>query len=835
MAGIDSRDQRDLVLAPGEYAHIMDKTKGQIVTYAGPNRASLSNTDEPVCFDTKTKRFRRVEGLNEAVQANVVAPEGYYVLLKNPAKDNAHPNPGTPTTPPTLEVGHKIIVHGPTSFVPWPGQMAKVVKGHHLRSNQYVLVRVYDEVSARANWGKGVLVGQEEKKVDLAIKPEELTTGKTLVIKGTDVSFYMPPTGVEVVLDEKGQFVREAVTLERLEYCVLINENGNKRNEQGPKVVFPEPTEVFKTTNVDREGQQVTTRKFRAYELTENSGIHLKVIAEYKDESVADHKIGEELFITGKERMIYFPREEQAIVKYEGREIHYAIAIPKGEARYVMDRNTGEITLKKGPRVFLPDPRMEVIVLRALEPKVCELLYPGNTEAMQHNTGLIHTQQENVTRGVGRHRAVAAMALGAGSEMIADAYMVSNAAEGRGLRGGAAKDFGGDTFDRKQQYTPPRTITLNTKYDGAVTTQIWAGYALMLVSKSGSSRVVQGPETVLLDYDENPQVLKLSTGTPKSGKTTIRTVFLRTKGKVSDIVEVETNDYCKVQVRLSYRINFEGDPKKWFTIEDYVGFLADHLRSRVRAGVQKLSIQEFYSNAVDLLRDIVLGKSEENKPRSGLAFEENGMRIYDLDVLSVNMEADLETRLIEAKRATFENGLAIQAKKQQVDFAKAESDLTLQQLVLEHQLFETRSEQEMSRIGVNIELDEKKRVQLKSEEQFISEIQQGRIARDKAASDFTLSVEQQKLDQRITQIRAEVEAIVAKAGAFSPGLVAALESFGHRAVIERSLQAMSPLAILGGESVADVMKKLFSGTKLADYLALPAPANGTTPVATARS
>ena len=52
--------------------------------------------------------------------------------------------------------------------------------------------------------------------------------GKNMIIQGTDVSFYIPPTGIEVVPDRRGQYVRDAV-LERLEYCILLNEDGNKR------------------------------------------------------------------------------------------------------------------------------------------------------------------------------------------------------------------------------------------------------------------------------------------------------------------------------------------------------------------------------------------------------------------------------------------------------------------------------------------------------------------------------------------------------------------------------------------------------------------------------
>src|SRR5262245_12292278 len=209
--------------------------------------------------------------------------------------------------------------------------------------------------------------------------------GKLLVIKGTDVSFYIPPTGIEVVPDAGGQYVRNAVTLERLEYCILLDEDGNKRFIRGPAVVFPRPTETF----VERNGM----RKFRAIELNENSGIYVKVIAPY-EENGQSFKIGDELFLTGKEQMIYFPRTEHAIIKYGQQEIHYSIAIPAGEARYVLDRNSGQIRLHKGPSIFLPDPRKEVIVRRVLDARTVNLWFPGNRQALEVNARLQQLQAE---------------------------------------------------------------------------------------------------------------------------------------------------------------------------------------------------------------------------------------------------------------------------------------------------------------------------------------------------------------------------------------------------------------------------------------------------------
>ena len=59
-------------------------------------------------------------------------------------------------------------------------------------------------------------------------KAEEYFMGQLLVIKGTEVSFYVPPTGIEVIpLGGKGgDYARDAVTLERLEYAILKDEDG---------------------------------------------------------------------------------------------------------------------------------------------------------------------------------------------------------------------------------------------------------------------------------------------------------------------------------------------------------------------------------------------------------------------------------------------------------------------------------------------------------------------------------------------------------------------------------------------------------------------------------
>src|SRR4029079_8796397 len=94
------------------------------------------------------------------------------------------------------------------------------------------------------------------------------------------------------------------------------------------------------------------------------------------------------IFITAGDTAIYSPREEHSAIKYDGKAKHFATAIPAGEARYVMNRLTGEIRRVRCRARLLPDPRSEVIVRRVLSDRECAVWYPGNAEALAYNQGI---------------------------------------------------------------------------------------------------------------------------------------------------------------------------------------------------------------------------------------------------------------------------------------------------------------------------------------------------------------------------------------------------------------------------------------------------------------
>ena len=745
----------DLILSQGTFVYIQDGASGQVQVAVGPYKESIGEIDKIVIFDEKNRKFVPTPDFNEAIQVARSADEGQYIVLINPAEpkegEPKFPNRGKNPTTVTLKTGSKVNIPGPATFPLWPGQVGNVLDGHNLKYNEYLIVRVYNEEQAKKNLSNAIVKTATEDKQSKSslIAKEDLVTGKLLVIKGTDVSFYIPPTGIEVVsLDD--DYVRKAVTLERLEYCILLEQNGDKRYVKGPDVVFPKPTEEFL--------EQDNRKKFKALELNDNMGIYLKVIADYEEEG-RKYKTGEELFITGKEQKIYFPREEHAIIKYDDRVMHYAVAITGGEARYVLSKETGEITLFKGPKMFIPDPRKEVITKRILDEQTVRLWFPNSIDAVQHNNQLeAEMNQSDMLSEVGG-RSNAYVSDRSFSKAKKEVYTSSlNMA---------------DEMSRKNTFTKPRTLTMDNKYEGVVTLNVWPGYAIQIVKKTGEREVVVGPKVRLLEFDETLEVLELSTGKPKTDNALMRTVYLQTQNNiVSDIIDAETQDLVDVKIRLSYRVNFTGDNKKWFNVSNYVKLLTQHLRSIVRNKVKKINIEEFNNNAADILRDTILGTSEEGKKRLGKTFEENGMQVYDIEVLNITIgDQEISYYLKDYQKHIVQQNLTINKLQKDLINTKKEEDITRQILEEKSKTDEIKSKINKAKIE-EINALEIIKVNAAKDKQVISdEISKMVLDIQKLKEDQEVNLEQSKSAIRTAEYERQMSSI-------QPRLIEAMVTLG---------------------------------------------------------
>lgn len=794
----------DLVLAQGEYALIQDGTSGTVKVLVGPSKHSIAGTDNLVEYDVDDNRFSPCSKA-AAVKSNVAAREGQYVIVTNPTTDGKAPSKGGNEAV-ELNQGSKVIVPGPATFALYPGQNAETIEGHQLRSNQYLVVRVYNEEEAKKNWQDAVVktTGETGEKSGTALQKEasKLTTGAQLNIKGTEVSFYIPPTGIEVVPDEDGNLVREALTLQRLTYCILLSEDGEKRYVPGPDVVFPNPTEEFVL--------QSKSPKYKAIELNENMGLYIKVIADYTEDE-KDYKAGDELFVTGNELRIYFPRPEHALIRYGQDMIHYACAIPKGEARYVLQKNTGAVDLVIGPKMYLPDPRSEVIVRRVLDPKTCGLWYPGNQDAIAAN--MKYLQDYGLADGIDADYRAFDM-----NESVLSKTLENSARDVYGSAMMHTERKASDSMSRNRNFTPPRTITLNTKYEGAVAINVWTGYAIQVNDKAGNRRVIEGPKTVLLEYDESLEIMGLSSGKPKNTDRLFKTAYLRVNNnKISDIISVETKDLVNVDLKVSYTVNFEGEKEKWYNVENYVKYLTDHMRSMVRNAVKKYGIEDFNAKAIDIVRDLVIGASEEGKDREGRLFKENGMRIVDLDVLHITIgDHQIEGLLYNAQHNVVKEALQLQAEqrnlattkkveaiRQDIATLKAGTARKQAEIVLEG----IEQDKAAGAARLSIDLDK---------QEDLDKIAAAKLGRKEAASAQYLEAEE-------TRIGIETKAYIEKFSAVTPELVANLGKLGDqelgKLVAQNLPKAEGSLGLLLGHNGLEGLKQMLAGTAAEKALA----------------
>jgi hypothetical protein len=630
----DTRE-RDILVASNEYAYVQDLTKGDIVLYVGPTKISLSNTERIVDYQHgQFVPMRADEGQSVALFATATSSQ--YIVLENPPKDETvKPTKGNNSAV-ELRVGRKIIVPGPASFPLWPGQRARIVDGHALREDEYLVVRVYEE-------------GQQHP------------IGTELVVRGTDTSFYVPVTGLEVVPASGGSYVRKARRL--------------------------------------RKG----------------SGLHLRVVKSFVAQAgepfpEGRYEAGQDIFLADREGF-FFPTANVEVVG----EIP---AIPLGERDgvYVRDIATGRIATVTGPLNFLPDPTRVEIVARGLD------------------------------------------------------------------------------ADRASLYGIPKDRSLTR----ALAIHVPSSFAVLVTAKD-KREVVRGPQTRVLDYDEDLEVLELSTGRPKTSDKTLRTCFLQIDGnKVSDVVRLKTSDHNEIEVAVSYRVSFVGpDEGRWFNVKDYVGLLCDHAGSILRAAARTASIENFYQNSTAILRTAILGEKQGSEPRPGRHFEENGMWIYDVEVLDARiLDPEVQILLSGAQKDAIVGEVTRRQELLQLETARLKEQV--RRTICEEQAQTMAAEQ--------ARIDKKRAVDVSTAEAAAAVSAVADAAR-MAAKEREHELERRMLEARVAAFRDQMAAL-------APELVATLKTLGHQTLAAELTKNASPLAILGGESVTEVVERLLGALPL---------------------
>lgn len=587
----------------------------------------------------------------------------------------------------------------------------------------------------------------------------------------------------------QARLIRRAVVLGEKEYCVIIDADGKREIKVGPARVFPGPYDTFMTIGSRQ-------RVYDAYELLPQRAIWLRVIA--------------------------------AITKQD-----LASKLPRGFSLEKDDYYPGDEVLLTGVSTFF-FPFNEI-----------EVLAPETGEAVVGND---HTRVFIEALGIDQKSGIYVRDLASGEARLVrgqQSYLVDPRKEVQITRTVPADDW-----NLWVAANEPHKRT-----HGAVTTP-WALSVVVpnnfavLVTSANARRLVQGPCVALLGYEESLSSVLLSTGTPKSDDAPLKTCFLRTVGnRVSDMINVETVDFVRISIHVSYSVTFLPEHKdSWFNHENYIQVMVDHLRSIVRGRCRTLSLSALWPQIPALCRDVILGERKEGG-RPGRLFPENGTVVTEVEVLSAVI-ADKEVATLMQRVQTESVTLAIGDRKAQEILASAKLratiDLETQRLDEEARVRVAKLNELTRRLAHDAGLAEVRESEILAKERqtltdtrealalsarvereaaekaaelkLVEEDAKVRAAATKLLSSVNLETQSRLRDLEVLLINAQSAATVAERNAVQRQLVEALTALGDKIMLGEVAQNMNLVSLFKGKDVGAILADVLGGTKLAPTL-----------------
>ena len=324
----------------------------------------------------------------------------------------------------------------------------------------------------------------------------------------------------------------------------------------------------------------------------------------------------------------------------------------------------------------------------------------------------------------------------------------------------------------------------------------------------------------MLDYDQTLEELQLSSGKPKTTDNLVHTCFLRYENnKVSDIISVETKDFVHCNIKVSYCVNFDIEHQDtWFSVDNYVKFLTDRERSLMKRAIKNYYIEEFYQNYVDIVRSIAVGEN-------GLFFPENGMRVTDCEVLSLNVEDNIAEMLEEHQEEMVAKSLQLSAANKRVQVAeqlamaeKREIELTNQQSINRLNL---QRDEAVRKLEIQTEINRLKEAEAEAAKQAEKDLQAmvdsiADAARERQAKDNEQKLAYENAIAAIEKAKqdAYAETVAKIMSSIGPELAASLSMKANESMVNALTHAVGPYAIAGEESISDVVNKLLRGTPI---------------------
>ncbi len=200
-------------------------------------------------------------------------------------------------------------------------------------------------------------------------------------------------------------------------------------------------------------------------------------------------------------------------------------------------------------------------------------------------------------------------------------------------------------------------------------------------------------------------------------------------------------------------------------------------------------------------------------------FTENGMRVYDVEVLGVQIKQEaIASLLLDAQRTKLTLAVRTATKEQSLEMTKRLSAVEQEEASIKATATETvqhHAQKELAAIGAT-EL-----AKIANELHSLEanrEIVDAKLSEGRARSDAQHAVALAEAQLFVDRLKAETEQVIARAKAVTPELAAALQAVSDKALAERIATSMAPIAAMQGVSATDVLSRLFEGTPLDSIL-----------------
>ncbi|KAI6655628.1 Major vault protein alpha-like [Oopsacas minuta] len=159
-----------------------------------------------------------------------------------------------------------------------------------------------------------------------------------------------------------------------------------------------------------------------------------------------------------------------------------------------------------------------------------------------------------------------------------------------------------------------------------------------------TSRVLFGPDLVMLQPHENFNVLSLSAGKPKMEGALKSLCLMLGPDYITDSIIVETSDHARLSIFYSVNNHFEYDRnnpeqvESLFALPDFIGFAARHIASRVRASVSQINFDNFHKHSAAIVSRSVFGVDAEGNIGQYYKFPANNLVITNIDIRNIEPE-----------------------------------------------------------------------------------------------------------------------------------------------------------------------------------------------------